>query len=133
MYVQLPGESVRNKHKLEEAAKTLTPDKLTKIILPLEKSRDVWVAAMPIHFPKLTGTRKLAIQLNAPSIEQATEIDYFLTNEDTEVATAATLLVFKTSGNFGRSLQTRGRDNVSDGLVAKTRTGLCRTQSQPRA
>jgi hypothetical protein len=89
VYVQLPGESVRNKHKLEEATKTLTPDKLTKVTLPLEKPRDVWVAQFPVHFPKLTGTRKLAIQLNAPSVAEATEIDYFLTNETDEVASAA--------------------------------------------
>jgi hypothetical protein len=89
VYVQLHGESVRNKHKLEEVAKTLMLNELTKITLLLEKPRDVWVATMQIHFPKLSGSRTLAIQMNAPSFEQATEIDYFLTNEDRDVATAA--------------------------------------------
>jgi hypothetical protein len=42
--------------------------------LELDKPRDVWVTVIPIHFPKLTGTRMLAVQLNAPSVEEATEI-----------------------------------------------------------
>jgi hypothetical protein len=89
VYVQLPGEPTRNKHRLEEVAKTLTPGTLTKVTLQLDKPRDVWVTVMPIHFPKLTGTRYLAVQLNAPSVEEATEIDYFITNETGEVAKPA--------------------------------------------
>jgi hypothetical protein len=89
VYVQLPGEPVRNKHKLEDVVKTLMPDKLTKVSLKLDKQRDVWVAVMPIHFPKLPGRRELAIQINAPTVGEATEIDYFITNETTDVATAA--------------------------------------------
>lgn len=89
VYAQLPGESVRNKHKLEDVVKTLTPDKFTKITLQLDKPRDVWVAVMPIHFPKLNGTRQMAIQLDAPAVEDASEISHFLTNETKEVATPA--------------------------------------------
>lgn len=89
VYVKLPGDPVRNKHKLEEVVKTLTPDKFTKVTLKLDKPRDVWVTVIPVHFPKLTGTRMLAVQLDAPSVEQAKEIDYFLTNESETIATPA--------------------------------------------
>jgi hypothetical protein len=89
VYVKLPGDPVRNKHKLEEVVKTLTPDKFTKVTLKLDKPRDVWVTVIPVHFPKLAGTRMLAVQLDAPSVEQAQEISYFLTNESETIATPA--------------------------------------------
>jgi len=88
VYARLPGEPARNKHKLEDVAKTLTPDQFKKVTLKLDDPRDVWVAVLPVHFPKLTGTRHLAIQLNAPALDAATEVDYYLTNEAPETVTA---------------------------------------------
>ncbi len=87
VHVKLPGERVKTKHKLEEVVKTLTADMLTKHTLKLDKPRNVWIATFPVHFPKLPGTRVLAIQLDAATVEEATDIDYFLTNETEEVAT----------------------------------------------
>jgi hypothetical protein len=89
VYVKLPGDSGKNKHRLDEVIKTLTPDKFSKVTLKLDKPRDIWITTIPIHFPKLSGIRILAIQLNASSVEEATEIDYFLTNESSEIATPA--------------------------------------------
>jgi hypothetical protein len=40
-----------------------------------------------IHFPKLTGSRMLAIQMDAPSFAEAKEVDYLLTNVPKETAT----------------------------------------------
>ncbi len=88
VYAQLPGELSRNKHRLEDVAKTLAPENFTKITLKLEKPRDVWVAVVPIHFPNLEGTRFVAIQLNAPTFDDATEVDYLMTNQPKELATA---------------------------------------------
>ncbi|MDV2993901.1 MAG: hypothetical protein N4J56_003555 [Chroococcidiopsis sp. SAG 2025] len=47
------------------------------------------MALLPVHVPKLEGTRWLAIQLNASSFEQATEVDYFLTNASDNQVSAA--------------------------------------------
>ncbi|MDV2997115.1 MAG: hypothetical protein N4J56_006820 [Chroococcidiopsis sp. SAG 2025] len=52
-------------------------EQFTPVQLNLEQPRTVWVALLPVHVPKLEGTRWLAIQLNASSFEQATEVDYF--------------------------------------------------------
>jgi len=89
VYAQLPGENSRQRHVLEEIAKTLPEDQFAKIILPLEEPRDVWVAVLSVHFPKLEGTRTIAIQMDAPRFEEAKDIDYFVTNEGEEVASAA--------------------------------------------
>lgn len=88
VYAKLPGDPVRNKHKLEDVAKTLAPEQFEKVTLVLDEPRDVWVAALPIHFPKLEGTRMAAIQLNAPTFSEATEVNYYITNAPKETATA---------------------------------------------
>jgi hypothetical protein len=88
VYAQLPGEPSRNKHRLEDVAKALAPEDFTKITLQLEEPRDVWVAVVPIHFPNLEGTRFVAIQLNAPTFNEAKEVDYLMTNQPKEIATA---------------------------------------------
>jgi hypothetical protein len=89
VFAQLPGETSRLKHVLEEIAKSLSEDQYTKVTLPLEEPRDVWVVVLQVHFPKLGGTRVFAIQLNAPRFSEATDIDYFITNEAAEIATPA--------------------------------------------
>lgn len=89
VYVKLPGDPGRNKHRLEDVAKTLAPEYFQKVTLELDKPRDVWVAVVPIHFPKLEGTRMLAIQLNASTFSEAQEIDYYTTNAPPEIATAS--------------------------------------------
>jgi hypothetical protein len=89
VYAKLPSDPARNKHRLEDVAKALAPGQFEKVTLQLDKPRDVWVAVVPIHFPKLEGTRHLAVQLNAPNFCDATEVDYYLTNASAEIATAA--------------------------------------------
>lgn len=100
VYVQLTGDKRREKHRLDEVAKTITAEQLTKVTLPLEKPRDVWVATYSVHFPKLEGSRTVAVQMNAPSFDEATEVDYFLTNEPTEVATAQWIAIEYSSRNW---------------------------------
>lgn len=51
--------------------------------LDLDQPRNVWVALLMVHIPKLEGWRTVAIQLNAPTWAEATEIDYFVTNAST--------------------------------------------------
>ena len=89
VFIELPGDKRREKHRLDNVAKTLTAEQLTKVTLTLDEPRDVWIARFLVHFPKLEGTRILVIQLNAPTFDEATDIDYFLTNADPQTATAA--------------------------------------------
>lgn len=46
----------------------------------LEQPRTVWVALKKVRIPKLEALRTVAIQLNAPTWVEATEVDFFLTN-----------------------------------------------------
>ncbi len=88
VWTQLAQDTEPQKHKLEEVAKTLNQDAFVQVILPLEKPRTVWVAAFSAGVPKFIGKRKFAIQLNAPTFEEATDISYFITNAPEEIATA---------------------------------------------
>lgn len=86
---QTSGEESARKQGLEAIAQTLAVEQFTPVQLNLEQPRTVWVALLPVHVPKLEGTRWLAIQLNASSFEQATEVDYFLTNASDNQVSAA--------------------------------------------
>jgi hypothetical protein len=81
---QLPTDSQPCKHTVEEIAQTLPAQYFTKVQLNLDQPRSVWVALLAVHIPKLEGLRTVAIQLNAPTWAEATEIDYFLTNASTQ-------------------------------------------------
>lgn len=85
--IQLEGETKRQKHRLDELAKTIKPECFKLITLKLEKPREVWVTALQAFVPKL-GIRTVTIQFNAPTFEEATDICYFLSNESEDIATA---------------------------------------------
>lgn len=57
--------------------------------LDLDKPRTVWVALIQVHMPKLEGLRTVAIQMNASTWAEATEVDYFLTNSKKQLLSAA--------------------------------------------
>jgi hypothetical protein len=85
--IQLEGERKRQKHRLDELAKTIKPECFKLITLKLEKPRDVWATAFQAFVPKL-GIRTVTIQFNAPTFDEATDICYFLSNESEDIATA---------------------------------------------
>lgn len=86
-YYKMLGDSRREKHGIEEIAKSLAPEKFEPVVLQLEKPRTVWVATIEAYLPKMSGKRTACIQLNAPTFEEATEMDYYLTNEISDLAT----------------------------------------------
>jgi hypothetical protein len=88
MFYKMLGDTRREKHGIEEIAKSLAPECFAAIELKLEKPRNVWVASIEVYLPKMSGKRKVCIQLNAPTFEEATEVDYYLTNETSEIANA---------------------------------------------
>jgi hypothetical protein len=88
IYFELSTDTRREKHRIEDVAKTLAPESFTPIELPLEKPRTVWVATIEVYLPKMSGKHIVAIQLNAATFEEATEVDCYITNETKERASA---------------------------------------------
>jgi hypothetical protein len=54
--------------------------------LQLDERRTVWVATIEIYMPQMSGKRVVAIQMNAATFAEASEIDYFITNQSKEIA-----------------------------------------------
>jgi hypothetical protein len=52
------------------------------IQLNLDKPKTVWVATLEVELSRLEGTRTNAIVMNASTFEQASDLDYFITNVD---------------------------------------------------
>ncbi len=67
--------------RLDEIAFSLTRDNCQEVILELEKPKKVWVTTIKVKLRGLEGERTSAIVMNASSPEEATEIDYLVTNK----------------------------------------------------
>ncbi len=88
VYYQMPGDTRREKHRIEDIAKSLAPENFVPVELKLEKPRMVWVATIEIYMPQMSGKRIVAVQLNAPVFAEASEVDYYITNQSKEIASA---------------------------------------------
>jgi SRSO17 transposase len=86
IYFEMSMDTRREKHRIEDVAKTLTPESFTPVELPLEEPRTVWVATIEAYLPKMSGKHIIAIQLNAATFEEASEVDCYITNETKERA-----------------------------------------------
>lgn len=86
VWCQLSGDRQPMKYRLDEIARTLAPEQFTAVQLHLHKPRTVWVALIQLRLPQLEGQRWVAIQLNAPTVAEATEVDYLLSNTDEQVS-----------------------------------------------
>ncbi len=73
--------------RLDELAKRLDTEAFAAIQLELETSKVVWVATVEVEISAMTGTRTIAIVMNAASLAEATEVNYLITNVATEKAT----------------------------------------------
>ena len=60
----------------------------TPIQLNQDKPKTVWVAPVEVELSQLEGKRTIAIVMNALTFEQASDVDYFITNVSESVATA---------------------------------------------
>ena len=78
-----PYESIR----VDELAQSLPSQAFEEVQLNLTTSKTLWVATMEVEVSRLGGKRRLAIVMNQPSFEAATDIDYFLTNEKGNLVT----------------------------------------------
>jgi SRSO17 transposase len=73
--------------RVDNFASSLPCEAFTKIQLLLEKRRTVWVARTEIELSKYTGKKVIAIVMNAATYDEATDIDYLITNVELSTAT----------------------------------------------
>ena len=74
--------------RLDKLAESLPVEAFSAIQLNLDKPKTVWVATVEVELSRLEGSRTIAIIMNASSFEQASELDYFITNVDGSKVTA---------------------------------------------
>ncbi len=80
-------DNVQQTIRLDELAENLSEEAFTEIKLTLNQSKTVWVVTREIEISQLKGKRNIAIVMNAPTFPQATDIDYFITNVPSSIAT----------------------------------------------
>jgi FOG: Transposase len=73
--------------RLDQLAESLPAEAFTPVQLNLNKPKTVWVATVAVELSQLEGTRTIAIVMNASTFAQASDIDYFITNVDSSIAT----------------------------------------------
>ena len=73
--------------RVDKLASSLASEAFTQIQLLLEKPRTVWVARTEIELSNLTGKKVIAIVMNTANYDEASEIDYLITNVDAEKGT----------------------------------------------
>ena len=73
--------------RLDKLAQTLPKEAFSPINLNTEKPKTLYVATLEVEINPLEGTQVVAIVMNAPTFEEADDIDYLLTNVEASVAT----------------------------------------------
>ena len=73
--------------RLDQLAESLPAEAFTPVQLNLDKPKTVWVAPVEVELSQLEGTRTIAIVMNASTFQEASDIDYFITNVDSSIAT----------------------------------------------
>ncbi len=79
---------IETKIRLDKYAQSLSKEDFEKVILNLDKPKTVFVATFTAQISRLEGIRSFAIVMNADSFEEATDIDYFITNIEASIVTA---------------------------------------------
>jgi SRSO17 transposase len=86
--------------RLDELAKSLPSERWKQVVVHLEKTKTVWVATFTAEISQLEGERTFAIVMNASSFEEATDIDYLMTNVSSEKATAEWIVMTYSQRNW---------------------------------
>jgi SRSO17 transposase len=74
--------------RLDELAKSLSSGDFEEVTINLEQSKTVWVTTFTARVSRLEGERNFAIVMNASSVAEATDIDYFITNVEPSLVTS---------------------------------------------
>jgi len=77
----------REEIRLDQLAQSLPIEEFTPVKLNLDKAKTVWVARVEVELSQLEGTRTIAIVMNASTFDQASDVDYFVANVDSTIAT----------------------------------------------
>lgn len=73
--------------RLDEYAPWILDEEFKEIKIHGIKPRTVWVAILSAEISRLEGIRKIAIVMNAPTFEDAEDIDYLITNVEGDIVT----------------------------------------------
>ncbi len=73
-------EGVEEKIRIDELAKRLSKKDFKQVNLDLNKPKTVWVATFSAKVSRLKEEKTFAIVMNANCFDEATDIDYFITN-----------------------------------------------------
>ena len=85
---------------LKDLAKSLPEECFKPVTLELEKRKTVWVAIVRARASHQQKERTFAIVMNASSFEEATDIDYFITNVKADKVTAEWLVTTYSQRNW---------------------------------
>jgi hypothetical protein len=77
----------REEIRLAQLAQSLPIEEFTPVKLNLDKPKTVWVARVEVELSQLEGTRTIAIVMNASTFDSSSDVDYFVTNVDSTIAT----------------------------------------------
>jgi SRSO17 transposase len=97
---QLKSNEIKVETRLDELAKRLQAQAFTAIQLDLEVPRTVWVATVEVEMSAFSGTRTIAIVMNAASLSEATEVDYLITNAAVTQATGTWIITTYSQRNW---------------------------------
>ena len=73
--------------RLDQLGQALSVEDFTLVQLNLDKPKTVWVATVEVELSQLEGTRTIAIVMNASTFDSSSDVDYFITNVDSKIAT----------------------------------------------
>jgi hypothetical protein len=90
----------RGEIRLDKLAESLPVEDFAPVQLNLDKPKTVWVATVEVELSQLEGTRTVAIVMNASTFDQASDIDYLITNVDSTTATAEWIVTTYTQRNW---------------------------------
>jgi hypothetical protein len=79
--------NARGEIRLDTLAESLPEDAFIPIELQLENKKTVWVATRDVELSQMEGKRTIAIVMNASTFNSSSDIDYFITNVDSSIAT----------------------------------------------
>jgi hypothetical protein len=78
----------------------LPDEAFTSVKINLDKPKTVWVATVEVELSQMEGTRKVAIVMNASTFNQASDIDYFITNVEASIATDEWIVITYAQRNW---------------------------------
>jgi SRSO17 transposase len=86
--------------RLDKLAQSLPVEEFTPVQLNVDKPKTLWVATIEVELSQLEGKRTIAIVMNTSTFDQASDIDYFITNIGSSTATAEWIVITYAQRNW---------------------------------